>query len=145
MKHKVIEFFQNLPKEKSEQFNKAFELYRQSDGKSLGAERVINATGYSDQALENLKYDLQKLHGIKDIEMVPVIKSAIIEDISASTTETNEGKNEDSEGVTVEGKEGTRPDNADPGEAIVNAAQNTVSIREEFPLDRKSTRLNSSH
>ena len=54
MKHKVIEFFQNLPKEKSEQFNKAFELYRQSDGKSLGAERVINATGYSDQALENL-------------------------------------------------------------------------------------------
>jgi hypothetical protein len=132
MKHKVIEFFQNLPKEKSEQFNKAFELYRQSDGKSLGAERVINATGYSDQGLENLKYDLQKLHGIKDIEMlqVPVIK----EDISSENTETNEGKNEDSEGVTVEGKEGTRPDNADPGEAIVNAAQNTVSIREEFPF-----------
>lgn len=133
MKHKVIEFFQNLPKEKSEQFNKAFELYRQSDGKSLGAERVINATGYSDQALENLKYDLQKLHGIKDIEMVPVIKSAIIEDISASTTETNEGK----KGIVVKGKKGIRPNNSHAGEVVIEtsiAEIPVISIREEFPF-----------
>ena len=145
MKHKVIEFFQNLPKEKSEQFNKAFELYRNSPGKNMGAERVLNASGYSERALENLKYDLQKLHGIKDIELVqvPVIKLAIIEDISASTTETNESitvedisasTTETNESITVEGKEGSRPDNADPGEAIVNEVQNTITIREEFPF-----------
>lgn len=134
MKHKVIEFFQNLPKEKSEQFNKAFELYRQSDGKSLGAERVINATGYSDQALENLKYDLQKLHGIKDIELVqvPVIKLAIIEDIT-NETETNKGK----KGIVVKGKKGIRPDNSHAGEVVIEtpiAEIPVIPIREEFPF-----------
>ena len=43
MKQKVIEFFQNLPKEKYEKFNDAFELYRKSEGKSLGMEKGINA------------------------------------------------------------------------------------------------------
>lgn len=134
MKHKVIEFFQNLPKEKSEQFNKAFELYRQSDGKSLGAERVINATGYSDQGLENLKYDLQKLHGIKDIEMVqvPIIKEEI---------ETNEGKKgvvvKGKKGIVVKGKKGIRPDNSHAGKVVIETPSveiPVIPIREEFPF-----------
>lgn len=72
MKTKVIEFFQNLPEAKHEQFNKAFELYRQSEGKNIAVERVINATGYTPSGLDNLLYDLQKLHGISDVEKSPL-------------------------------------------------------------------------
>ena len=75
MKQKVIEFFQNLPKEKYEKFNDAFELYRKSEGKSLGMEKGINAAGFSEHALGNLLYDLQKLHGITDVEKIQVVKS----------------------------------------------------------------------
>ena len=70
MKNTVIEFFQNLPIDKHEQFNEAFELYRKSEGKSFVVERAVNASGFSERALENLLYDLQKLHGITDVEKV---------------------------------------------------------------------------
>ena len=72
MKNKVIEFFQNLPIEKHEQFNEAFELYRKSEGKSFVVERAVNASGFSERALENLLYDLQKMHGITDVEKCPL-------------------------------------------------------------------------
>lgn len=72
MKNIVIEFFQNLPENRAEQFNKAFELYRQTPTKSESVERVLNASGYSETSLNNLLYDLQKLHGITDIEKLPV-------------------------------------------------------------------------
>lgn len=68
MKTKVIEFFQNLPKEKHEQFNEAFKLYRDSANKNVSVERSFNASGYSERTLENLLYDLQKLHEITDVE-----------------------------------------------------------------------------
>lgn len=74
MKNKVIEFFQNLPESKPEQFNKAFELYRESPMKSESVERVLNASGFSETTLNNLLYDLQKMHGISDIEKLPVEK-----------------------------------------------------------------------
>ena len=77
MKQKVIEFFQNLPEAPYEQFNKAFELYRQSDGKNIAIERVINATGYTPSGLQNLLYDLQKLHGITDVEKVASSQVAV--------------------------------------------------------------------
>ena len=70
MKAKVIEFFQNLPEAKHDQFNKAFELYRQSEGKNPITERVFNAKGFTPSSLENLLYDLQKIHGITDVEKV---------------------------------------------------------------------------
>lgn len=70
MKHKVIEFFQNLPKSKSEQFNKAFELYRQSPEKHPGTERMFNVQGFSDENLKNLLYDLQKLYNLKDVDLI---------------------------------------------------------------------------
>jgi hypothetical protein len=72
MKSKVIKFFQNLPKEKHEQFNRAFELYRQSEGKNPVMERAVNASGFSENGLENLLYDLQKLHWITDVEKSPL-------------------------------------------------------------------------
>jgi hypothetical protein len=73
MKQNVIEFFQNLPAEKSEQFNQAFELYRKSPTKNSGVERSLNAQGFSERTLENLLYDLQKMYGITDVEKVKVI------------------------------------------------------------------------
>ncbi|MFA9191126.1 hypothetical protein AAGV28_07055 [Flavobacterium sp. FZUC8N2.13] len=70
MKNKVIEFFQNLPVEKHEQFNTAFELYRKSEGNNESIVRSLNAVGYTESNLQNLLYDLQKLHGITDVEKV---------------------------------------------------------------------------
>jgi hypothetical protein len=78
MKNTVIEFFQNLPKEKHEQFNEAFKLYRDSPSKNLSIERSLNAGGYSERALENLLYDLQKMHGITDVEKVSIKIDGII-------------------------------------------------------------------
>ena len=89
MKNTVIKFFQNLPIEKYEQFNVAFELYRKSEGKSFVVERAVNASGFSERALENLLYDLQKLHGITDVEkvstvQVPVISLQSVEEIESA-------------------------------------------------------------
>lgn len=75
MKNKVIRFLQNLPKSPNEQFNQAFELYRQSEGKNTVAERMMNVSGYSETVLKNLLYDLQKLHGITDTEKIRVVES----------------------------------------------------------------------
>jgi len=72
MKTKVIEFFQNLPEAPHEQFNQAFALYRESEGKNQAIERAVNARGYSPSTLDNLLYDLQKLHGITDVEKVSI-------------------------------------------------------------------------
>ncbi|MFV8268452.1 hypothetical protein ACNQGP_00770 [Flavobacterium sp. GT2N3] len=86
MKQKVIEFLQNLPKEKYNQFNEAFELYRKSEGKNFGVERSVNAAGFSERGLENLLYDLQKLHGITDVEKV-----ASVVESQMSKVESTEG------------------------------------------------------
>lgn len=90
MKTKVIEFFQNLPEAKHEQFNEAFKLYRESEGKSLGAEKMINATGYTPASLENLLYDLQKLHDISDVEKV--VKPQIVAELEAENEELQSEK-----------------------------------------------------
>jgi hypothetical protein len=86
MKNTVIEFFQNLPKEKHEQFNEGFRLYRDSPNKNLSIERTLNAGGYSERALENLLYDLQKMHGITDVEKV----SINIDDVSLQKSDGDE-------------------------------------------------------
>lgn len=70
-KNKVIKFFQNLPEEKSEQFNEAFALYRGSAGANQNTIRSVNVQGYNARNLDNLLYDLQKLHGITDVEKIP--------------------------------------------------------------------------
>ena len=80
MKKKVIQFFQNLPQEEYEQFNDAFQLYRDSPGKNHGVERQLNASGYSKRGLENLLYDLQKMHGITDLEKVNGVVASFLSD-----------------------------------------------------------------
>lgn len=78
MKQNVIEFFQNLPKEKHDQFNEAYKLYRDSPNKNVVVERTLNAGGFSERALENLLYDLQKLHGITDVEKVSSVQLSVV-------------------------------------------------------------------
>lgn len=65
----VLLFLQELPQSKHEQFNKAYELYKQSPDKNLSVERNLNRIGYTDSGLENLLYDLQKMHGITDTDI----------------------------------------------------------------------------
>jgi hypothetical protein len=80
MKNKVIEFFQNLPQAEHEQFNAAFELYRNSPGKNLGIERSLNSSGFSKRALANLLYDLQKMHGVTDVEKIAIPVMEVVKD-----------------------------------------------------------------
>lgn len=70
-KKTVLEFFHNLPKSESEQFNQAFALYKLSAGKNTATERMLNAGGYTKHNHSVLLYELQKLHGISDLEKRP--------------------------------------------------------------------------
>lgn len=75
----VLLFLQGKPQSKHEQFNKAYELYKQSPDKNLSVERNLNRIGYTDSGLENLLYDLQKMHGITDTEIAnPVVVNEIV-------------------------------------------------------------------
>ena len=92
MKQKVIKFFQDLPEDKYEQFNQAFELYRKSEGKNEALERNFNAMGFTDRSLENLLYELQKIHAITDAEKVKVI---VMDEQLQEENETLKSENED--------------------------------------------------
>ena len=146
MKQKVIKFFQNLPAEKHEQFNKAFELYRKSEGKNEALERNFNAMGFTDRSLENLLYELQKIHAVTDAEKVKVI---VLDEQLQEENETLKSENEEllSEKEDLESeKEDLEAENAnlsDEKEAL--AAENEElkaklelqtpeSIRVEFPF-----------
>lgn len=65
----IIALLADLPKAKTEQFNKAFELYRKSPHKNLGVERRLNMAGFTEDGLQNLLYDLKQMHGISDVEI----------------------------------------------------------------------------
>lgn len=77
----VLIFLQALPESKHDQFNEAYEFYKQSEGKNLSVERNLNRVGYTDTGLENLLYDLQKMYNISDLEIAdkPIIAFAFAE------------------------------------------------------------------
>lgn len=137
MKNEVIEFFQNLPEGKHDQFNRAFELYRKSEGKNEAMERAVNASGYSERGLENLLYDLQKLHGITDVEKMQVVESKMSKlecSDREEETELLQANNEELESernALEEENEGLRNEVADlKTSALIDAK----SIRVEFPF-----------
>jgi hypothetical protein len=66
----VLAFLATQFTDKYEQFNKAFELYRKTEGKNQALEVKLNRVGYTDEFLEALLYDLQHLNGITDLELV---------------------------------------------------------------------------
>lgn len=79
LREAVLDFLRNLPKSPTDQFNKAFELYRQTPDRDQHQERVYNG-GFSDSSLANLLYDLQKLHKISDVEKKLSVQETIIND-----------------------------------------------------------------
>lgn len=105
MKTKVIQFFQNLPEAPHDQFNQAFALYRESEGKNQAVERVINAKGFTPSSLENLLYDLQKLHGITDVEKVRSPKLEVASEELDSLKEENEELQSEKEDLEIENEE----------------------------------------
>jgi hypothetical protein len=82
MKAMVLVFLQNLPVSKHEQFNAAYELYKQSEGKNLGTERSLNRIGFTETGLQNMLYDLQQMYHITDLEIAdkPAVMSIVEDD-----------------------------------------------------------------
>lgn len=137
MKNTVIEFFQNLPEEKYEQFNKAFELYRKSEGKNIAIERVINATGYTPSGLDNLLYDLQKMHGISDVEKVRSQKLEVVFRQAQDEGEELDSLKEENEELQSD-KETLEFENLDLKEELetlkLTPKLDAKAIRVEFPF-----------
>jgi hypothetical protein len=69
LKFMVICFLKALPSNKYDQFNEAFDFYKKSENKSISVETKINRTGFSEQGLENLLYDLKQVYSITDLEI----------------------------------------------------------------------------
>lgn len=89
----VLLFLQTLPESKHEQFNQAYEFYKKSEGKNLSTERNLNRIGFTETGLENLLYDLQKMHDITDIEIAsaPIASAKQVEDIEVNEDESEKG------------------------------------------------------
>jgi exonuclease VII small subunit len=58
--------------DKFDLFNQAFALYKESPDKLLGMETKLNRIGFTDDGLQNLLYDLQKMHNITDTDIASV-------------------------------------------------------------------------
>src|SRR5690606_9614228 len=70
MRNEVLQFLKKLPAADSDKFNKAFELLRKSKGVNHNQARIYNMQGASPQNIKNVLYDLKKLHGISDAEIL---------------------------------------------------------------------------
>ena len=69
MSKKVLEYFKQLPATEQEQFNKAMELFREHNG-NANTQRFYNRTGYTPKNLSSLHYELKKLVGITEIDII---------------------------------------------------------------------------
>lgn len=116
----VIALLADLPKSKTEQFNKAFELYRKTPHKNLGVERRLNMAGFTEDGLQNLLYDLKQLHQISDVEVKNYNKEQL-DPTEETTTEAIEktSTNSNEEIKTVE---------------TIETVDESKSIREEYPF-----------
>lgn len=74
MREKVLEFLREKKGIPEERYNKAMELYRKSEGKSIPSVNYYSRAGFTAVNLQNICYDLQKLHGITDMELRMKVK-----------------------------------------------------------------------
>lgn len=150
MKTKVIEFFQNLPEAKHDQFNQAFALYRESEGKNPVAERNFNAQGYTPSSLENLLYDLQKLHGITDVEKVrsegEVRRQKLevrSEEASTEPATANTGPNDDSTEALKSENEDLKSENEDLQSEKSDLEDEVENLKEEVQTLKLAPKLDA--
>jgi hypothetical protein len=83
LRERVLAFFSNPPQENYEKYNKAFQLYRESEGKDYNQERVYNA-GFTDMNLKNLLYDLQKINTVADLEIAKAIMVVVADTVDGT-------------------------------------------------------------
>lgn len=69
LKNQVLAFLKNPSKDKYDRFNKAFDFYKKSPNKSVSVETKLNRSGFTEDGLQNLMYDLQKLYDISDADV----------------------------------------------------------------------------
>ena len=75
---KVLEYFKQLPTSEQEQFNKAMELFVQHNG-NANTQRFYNRAGFSPKNLASLHYELKKLVGISEIDIINYQSAPVIE------------------------------------------------------------------
>lgn len=123
LKTLIIALLADLPKSKTEQFNKAYELYRKSPLKNLSVERRLNMAGFTEEGLQNLLYDLKQLHGISDVEIKTFVLECSDTGDNVKTT-SGEATTETILGDSTETTSKVEPEKEDE----------TKSIRDEYPF-----------
>ena len=107
---KVLEYFKQLPTSEQEQFNKAMELFVQHNG-NANTQRFYNRAGFSPKNLASLHYELKKLVGISEIDIInyqsaPVIEPTYEGDLQELATEKKDVFLEILQEVNAEAKQG---------------------------------------
>jgi hypothetical protein len=120
----VLAFLATQFTDKYEQFNKAFELYRKTEGKNQALEVKLNRVGYTDEFLEALLYDLQHLNGITDLELV--------ERKNLNSTEASLEK------IDVEFEKVEEASTEDNTEASTEATTEATVFTPNFEIEKKS-------
>jgi len=87
MKNDVIKVLQDQKLKKAQQFNLLFDLYRKHPHANPMLVQSYNRSGYSDQNLKTLQYDIKKLLDIKPKDLKTLV---VVED-----EKQDEGKKED--------------------------------------------------
>lgn len=91
MRNDVLQFLKNLPASDSDKFNKAFLLLRSTKGANQNQARVYNMQGASPQNIKNILYDLKKLHGISDAEILSkrnTVEKSPVEEVTNTVNTT---------------------------------------------------------
>lgn len=99
LKNQVLAFLKNPSKDKYDRFNKAFDFYKKSPNKSVSVETKLNRSGFTEDGLQNLMYDLQKLYEISDADVASkkgtdIAKEEFVEELNSSNLETETKKSE---------------------------------------------------
>lgn len=130
----------------AEQFNKAFELFRNSENKNPTLERTLNKTGFSDSTLSTVLYELQKIHGITDSEIrkaKKVSEAEKLEEISVIDLKTVTGTDEEKTGkglsfdhlyVDAEPSDETKGKVIEAFKAAPDDVKQEIRFRDEFPF-----------
>lgn len=147
LRERVLAFLSIPPKPDYEKYNKAYQLYRESEGKDYNQERVYNQ-GFTDNNLKNLLYDLQKINSISDLEIanaqMEVAEAAEI-DVDAKIIDPNTGKAEMKGGkeggqegapANLEGTDltGDGTGTAEPTFVPAPTSDERAKLRDDFPF-----------
>ena len=126
MKEKVLALLQDNATIPEEKYNTAMDLYRKTNGSTGAAVNFYNRSGFTKGNLDNLLYDLQKLHGISDAEKAsaPVVAQAKGIKVDAPKVEKVDPKIANQENVTLDTVFTQAPDDVKTG----------IKLIEEFPF-----------